>query len=70
MVKSKKDYLVVLLLVIFLGWLGVHRFYVGKNGTGIMFLLTGGFFGIGWFVDFLTVLFGYFRDIDGEVIKP
>lgn len=49
------DYSVAWLLNTFLGWLGVHRFYMGKWGTGIIYLLTGGLFLIGWLYDFWTL---------------
>ena len=51
------------------GFLGIHRFYVGKIWTGILFLLTGGFFFIGPIVDGCTILFGHFRDKDGLLLK-
>ena len=57
-----KSKLVALLLCIFLGEFGIHRFYVGKIGTGLIWLLTFGFFGIGWLVDIFTIIFGAFRD--------
>lgn len=48
---------VALALCFFLGFLGIHRFYEGKIVTGIIWLLTGGLFGIGWLVDFIIILF-------------
>lgn len=59
---SPKNRWVALALCFFFGGLGVHRFYVGKIGTGILYLLTVGLGGIGWTIDFFTILFGSFRD--------
>lgn len=49
-------------LCLFLGIFGAHRFYAGKIFTGIVWLCTVGFFGIGWIIDLLTILCGNFRD--------
>ncbi len=48
---------VALLLCIFLGGIGAHKFYEGKIGMGIIYMFTGGLFGIGWFIDFIILLF-------------
>lgn len=64
-----KSKMVALLLSIFLGWLGVHRFYVGKVGTGILWALSGGLCGIGWLVDIIMILVGSFRDKAGMPLK-
>ncbi|EWT03324.1 hypothetical protein N865_19090 [Intrasporangium oryzae NRRL B-24470] len=56
------------LLCGFLGVLGVHRFYVGKIGTGIVFILTGGGLGIWWIVDLILLLTGKFRDKDERLL--
>lgn len=48
---------VALLLCLFLGYLGAHKFYEGKAGMGILYLFTFGLFGIGWFIDCITLLF-------------
>ncbi len=66
---SDKNWIATLLLEIFLGTLGIHRFYVGKIGTGILWLITGGWFGIGWLVDLIMVACGKFKDKQGRVIK-
>ena len=49
------DYSVVWILQTFLGVLGIHRFYLGKILTGLLWLLTGGLLGIGYVYDFLTL---------------
>ncbi len=53
-------------LCLFLGYFGVHRFYVGKAGTGLIWFFTGGMFGIGWFFDLIAILCGGFRDKFGQ----
>ncbi len=54
-----------LLITIFLGGLGVHRFMAGKIGTGIIWLLTGGCCGIGYIIDIVQVATGKFTKKDG-----
>ena len=68
MSATDKRILPAAILCFFLGWLGVHRFYVGKIGTGILQLLTFGGFGIWAFIDFIMIVVGSFRDSDGNLI--
>jgi len=66
---SDKGFVPALLLCFFLGALGVHRFYVGKVGTGILMLLTFGGLGIWAMVDFIMIAVGSFEDKEGRKIK-
>jgi TM2 domain-containing membrane protein YozV len=66
--KSDKDWIVVILLCLFLGGFGVHRFFVGKTGTGIAMLLTLGGLGIWSLIDLIMIIVGKFEDGDGNLI--
>ena len=66
---SNKSRTITFLLCLFFGYMGIHRIYVGKIGTGILYFLTGGFFGIGWFIDIVLVGTGRFSDSHGNRIK-
>jgi len=52
---GRLDYSVAWLLLTFLGFFGIHRFYQGKILTGILYLLTGGLFGLGYLYDYWTL---------------
>ena len=65
---STTDWLTLFLLTFFVGVLGVHRFYVGKIGTGFLMLLTLGGLGVWFLVDLILVVTGQFTNIDGEKI--
>jgi TM2 domain-containing membrane protein YozV len=54
-VQGPTDYNVAWLLLTFLGYLGIHRFYMGKILTGILYLFTGGIFFVGVVYDFWTL---------------
>jgi len=69
MEKSEKGFVPTLLLCFFLGVFGVHRFYVGKIGTGILSLLTFGGLGVWATIDFVMIAIGSFKDSQGLVIK-
>lgn len=65
---SDKSRLAAALLAFFIP-LGIHRFYVGKVGTGLLFLFTLGFLGIWSLIDFIIILLGSFRDSNGRALQ-
>ncbi len=66
--QSDKNWLVTLLLCLFVGAIGVHRFYAGKIGTGILQLITLGGCGIWTIIDLIMIITGNFKDKDGNPI--
>ncbi|MDD6210758.1 MAG: TM2 domain-containing protein [Bacteroidales bacterium] len=60
------DWLTTLLLCIFVGGLGAHRFYVKKTGTAIIQLLTLGGCGIWTLIDLIMIITGSFKDGNGN----
>lgn len=70
MAKSKKGFVPTILLCFFLGTFGIHRFYVGKIGTGILMLITLGGVGIWTLIDFIVIVCSRFTDKKGNYIQP
>ena len=66
---SQKDWTITLVLCLLGGGIGAHRYYVGKVGTGILYTLTVGLFGIGYLVDLVKIITGKFTDKDGKYVQ-
>ena len=64
-----KEWLIAMILCWFLGILGMHRFYTGHMGIGIIQLLTLGGCGIWTLIDFIMIASGNFKDSDGQLLK-
>ncbi|MFY9591443.1 MAG: TM2 domain-containing protein, partial [Bacteroidales bacterium] len=63
-----KSFLVTVLLWAFLGGLGIHRFYLGHIGIGVLYLLTGALCGIGWIIDIILLVTGGLQPKGGKYI--
>ncbi len=66
---SPKSKVATLILAIFLGWLGIHRFYAGRYISGIVYLFTYGVFYCGWILDIILIIMGKFKDKNGLPIQ-
>jgi RNA polymerase subunit RPABC4/transcription elongation factor Spt4 len=67
--SASEKYTTLLWLSILLGEFGVDRFYVGKIGTGLLKLVTGGGCLVWWVIDVISILSGKFTDSNGNVIE-
>jgi TM2 domain-containing membrane protein YozV len=67
--KSEKSNVTALILCLFLGGLGVHRFYVGKIGTGVLQLITLGGLGIWALIDLIMIIMQKFTDGEGNTLR-
>ena len=68
-IGAGKDWLVALLLSIFLGDLGIDRFYLGHIGLGILKLITAGGFGIWWLIDVILIAGNKLKDAEGNELQ-
>jgi len=66
---EKKQFLTALLLSVFLGGLGVDRFYLGYTVLGIVKLLTGGGCGIWWLIDVILIATKKLKDVNGNDLQ-
>lgn len=64
--QGSKSQLVALLLCFFIGVLGIHRFYLGYTGAGVIQLLTAGLCGIWTFIDFIRICVGDLQPKNGS----
>ena len=67
--NSEKSGIACLLFLLLLSPWGIHRMYVGKVGTGLLFLLTLGGFGLWWLIDLILLCTSSYTDADGATVK-
>ena len=64
--KNNEKLIITLVLCFFFGVWGVHKFYEKKIGMGILYLFTFGLFGIGWFVDMITLIIRLIQNLSNN----
>jgi len=64
--EQQKSWTVTFMLCLFLGGIGAHRFYVGKVGTGVLWMFTFGLLGFGTIIDFFMIIARKFKDQYGR----
>ena len=69
MVNEQKSFTVTILLAVFFGWSGAHRFYTGHIATGVLQLLTLGGCGLWTLIDFIMIIIGKFNTADGQALQ-
>ena len=67
--SSDKSRGTALMLCILGGWLGLHQFYVGRIGKGILYMFTAGLFFFGWIGDLLKIINRTFTDNVGNPLR-
>lgn len=67
--EKGSSFLVTLLLCLFLGYLGIHRFYTKNWVAGILQFMTGGGCGVWWLIDLILIVAGSYRDGDGRPLE-
>jgi len=68
-ITSDKKKKTAMMLCIFGGLFGLHQFYVGKVGKGLIYLCTCGFFFFGWVIDLIKISTGGFKDNSGAPLR-
>ena len=66
----RRDTVLLLCLLGFVGFAGIHRFYVGRWVGGALFFLTGGYFGVGTVIDLFKIFRNTFKDADERPVLP
>ncbi len=66
---SSKDKKTAMILCVLVGLFGIHDFYLGRIGSGILKLCTANFLTIGWFMDMVKIATGTYKDGAGEPLR-
>lgn len=66
---TRRNWLVAVLLSVFLGTLGIDRFYLGYPVLGILKLITAGGCGVWWLIDLILIATGVVTDADGRPLE-